>query len=278
MTFFTYDGSFEGLLTTLRAIWQMRAEVASIRPASGAQGGLFADTVYLDTDPAIAAEVWHNLGRWLNDEGRARLYYVFLSEEPDAELLIYRYVRQTIAAAGRDISEDFVDDTVRRVLELSRRLGREKHRMEAFIRFEQTADGLFYAAIAPDVNVLPLLEKHFTARYADQRWLIYDERRRYGLCYDGHQTTLLHDHELTRPTAGELSAPAAVEPAFQQLWQTYYASVNIAARRNPRLHRRHLPLRYWKYLTEKQPRVAAPEPTKTPARERGTGDTFRQAA
>ncbi|MGI8636239.1 MAG: DUF4130 domain-containing protein [Segetibacter sp.] len=27
-------------------------------------------------------------------------------------------------------------------------------------------------------NVLPLIEKHFTTRYADQRWLIYHSTRK----------------------------------------------------------------------------------------------------
>ena len=40
------------------------------------------------------------------------------------------------------------------------------------------------AIVQPDFNVLPLIEKHFRERYADQRWLIYDVRRKYGLYYD----------------------------------------------------------------------------------------------
>ena len=42
------------------------------------------------------------------------------------------------------------------------------------------------------------------------------------------------------------------EDGFQRLWGTYFDSVNIEARANPRLHRQHVPPRYWRHLTEKR--------------------------
>jgi probable DNA metabolism protein len=43
------------------------------------------------------------------------------------------------------------------------------------------------------------------------------------------------------------------EDLYQLLWQVYYKNVNIPARRNIKLHRQHVPVRYWKYLIEKKP-------------------------
>ncbi len=42
------------------------------------------------------------------------------------------------------------------------------------------------------------------------------------------------------------------EKLFQQLWRTYFKSVAIQERLNPRKQRNDMPVRYWKYLTEKQ--------------------------
>ena len=260
---YTYDGTFEGLLTALRRIWQHGAEALSIRPAAGAQAGLFAATVEVPTDELTARAVWQNLRRWLPDNVRERLYYVFLAEAPDSELLIYRYLRTAIAQDGADISEQWIDDTVRRVAALSRAVGREKHRMEAFVRFEQTRAGLYHATIAPLANVLPLIAGHFARRYADQAWLIYDERRRYGICNDGRRVQVVRPE--TAPAAGATAllptAWSEPEPAYQHLWQTYYRAATIAARRSPERHRRHLPKRYWRYLTEKRPTLPAPATT-----------------
>ena len=137
----------------------------------------------------------------------------------------------------------------------SRKVDREKHRMEAFVRFQLTKDGLYYSIIQPDYNVLPLISKHFEDRYADQQWLIYDARRKYGIYYnlkevaavqisfdialnDKQQLATIHDEK---------------EELYQQLWQQYFSSVNIAARKNMKLHIQHMPKRYWRYLVEKIP-------------------------
>jgi hypothetical protein len=38
------------------------------------------------------------------------------------------------------------------------------------------------------IDILPLLAEHFQDRYADQRWIIYDLTRKYGLYYDLEKT------------------------------------------------------------------------------------------
>jgi hypothetical protein len=46
------------------------------------------------------------------------------------------------------------------------------------------------------------------------------------------------------------------------LWQAYFDHVNIPERKNLKLHYRQMPRRYWKYLSEKQPRERRFEPIK----------------
>jgi hypothetical protein len=41
------------------------------------------------------------------------------------------------------------------------------------------------------------------------------------------------------------------DEACRRLWKTKFAAVNIAEHRNPKLHLRLLPRRYWQYLAEK---------------------------
>ena len=252
---YAYDGSFEGLLTVLFTIYDRRAAPNSIQPLGAVQAGLFAQPVQIDTDEATAARVWDGLLRHMDPEARTRLYHGFLSEQPDRELLIFRYADLAMRSA-RDIADNYADDNVRRLARLSQQMFREKHRMEAFVRFEKTADELFHATIEPDFDVLPLIAPHFTKRYADQRWLIFDRRRGYGLYYDLTRTDLVQFEGDTAPRRTDVSATVLDErePLFRLLWQTYFDHANIPERRNLKLHRRHMPLRYWRYLSEKQPR------------------------
>ncbi|WP_375416475.1 TIGR03915 family putative DNA repair protein [uncultured Hymenobacter sp.] len=269
---YTYDGTFEGLLTVLFAIYERKAAPNSIQPEGQAQGGLFAAPVFIETHEATASRVWEGLLKYLDKDARTRLFHVFLSEAEDRELLIFRYADLALRTA-QDISENYADDNVRRVQRLAQQMYREKHRMEAFVRFEKTSDDLFHATIDPDFDVLPLIAEHFTKRYADQRWLIFDKRRRYGLYYDLTRTDVVQFEAVGAARLKSTTVSATVlderEPLFKLLWQSYFDHVNIPERRNLKLHRRHMPLRYWKYLSEKQPREMRFEPIKNKAQIEG---------
>ena len=142
--------------------------------------------------------------------------------------------------------------------QIAKSVSREKHRMEAFVRFKKTAEDIFFAVIDPDFNVLPLISPHFKGRYADQRWLIYDEKRRYGLFYDLNSVQDVHlssEHNKSMIEQAQLTDTSitldAQEALYDQLWKDYFKSTNIVERRNIKLHLQHVPKRYWKYLTEK---------------------------
>lgn len=126
--------------------------------------------------------------------------------------------------------------------------------MKAFVRFSKCANGLFFAMIEPDFNVLPLIATFFKNRYADQAWLIYDIRRHYGILYD--QTTM-QEVELTHALAEAQSTETLSlslderDELFKCLWKLYFKFTTIDARRNLKLHVQHVPKRYWKYLVEK---------------------------
>ena len=129
---------------------------------------------------------------------------------------------------------------------------REKHRMEAFIRFQKTADGLFYCGIDPDFNVIPLLANHFKNRYTDQQWIIYDIKRHYGIFYNLHTVEEIQmDIDINLLKKSNQHMLDEQEALYADLWKNYFKSTNIVARKNTKLHTQHVPKRYWKYLTEK---------------------------
>jgi probable DNA metabolism protein len=253
---FLYDGSFEGLLTVIFEAYERRIWPRSIQEIAHRQDEFFADTLLVATDRAKANRVWRGLGKKLSEGARTGLYHAFLSERPGIELLVAEYARLAFSLE-ENVEEYFTENCVLEINQIRQRVWREKHRMEAFVRFRKTADGTYFSLIDPDFNVLPLITRHFEDRYADQPWVIYDSRRRYGIYYDLETT-----HEIT--FAGSMISgrsnrlPAEIldsqEKQYEELWQVFFDSVNIPERKNIKLHLRHLPKRYWKYLNEKQPR------------------------
>ena len=256
MFYYTYDGSFEGLLSVIFEVYACKAWPDKIEKQGQEQPGIFAENQLVITNEENAARVWQGLKKKLSESACSDLYKTYLWGQPGFEMLIFRYV-ELVFASSTNIEENFAADCVRQISQVSRQIFREKHRMEAFVRFQKTADNLFYATISPDFNVLPLLQEHFEKRYADQRWLIYDLKRNYGLYYDLEKATFICLEETGENVKnGKLPANilAEKEPLYQELWQTYFQHVNIPERNNRKLHLRHMPVRYWKYLTEKQPR------------------------
>ena len=134
-----------------------------------------------------------------------------------------------------------------------KKINRERHRMKAFIRFVKSYNNLYTAIVEPDFNVIPLVIDFFKNRFADQQWLIYDIRRNYGFYYDGRtvqEVSHIHGQDIQDPYCIEVDLDPK-EKEFQQLWKTYFKSTTIESRKNLKLHLRHVPKRYWKYLVEK---------------------------
>lgn len=167
-------------------------------------------------------------------------------------MLLYRYIRKAIGNNNFSAG-DYGDAEILRVAQTAKMVSREKHRMEAFVRFMLTKDDIYFAHIEPDFNVLPLILPHFESRYADQKWIIYDLKRKYGLYYDLHFTKYISLDLTGKLNSGTLdpNVYAGSEVEFQELWQRYFKSTNIISRKNLKLHIQHVPKRYWKYLSEK---------------------------
>ncbi|WP_020538664.1 TIGR03915 family putative DNA repair protein [Lewinella cohaerens] len=250
---FTYDGTFEGLLSVIFETYRLETTATAIVPAEEWQGSLFETPLLVATKEEWAERVKVGIKKKGGKKSLRLLEHCFLSEFPEVGKLIHDFVRK-LMASPINISDNFGDDTVLKLHQIKKKIGREVHRMHAFVRFQRTQDDIYYAIIEPDFNVLPLLPDHFEKRYPAQHWLIYDGRRRYGIYYDQQQTEFVSfadDHALQyRQLPANMMAEQEVE--YQVLWKSYFDSVNIKERKNPKLHLQHVPRRYWKYLSEKR--------------------------
>jgi probable DNA metabolism protein len=246
-----YDGTFEGLLTAVFEIYDRKLTLVNLQKAAEAGSALFEDVIQVLTDNVRANRVLEGLKAKLSASGLQRIYIAHMGEIKNEENNIIGYIRYAFDAI-QNIEEDYGNKYVQRISEIVKMMRREKHRMEAFIRFQKLQDGIYYAVIEPDFNVLPLLIRHFKSRYTDQKWLIYDSKRQYGIYYDLHDTEFITmEFSSVKSPANVITAFGEEEKTYQDLWKNYFKSVNIVSRKNTKLHVRHIPKRYWKYLTEK---------------------------
>ena len=252
------DGSFPGLLCAFADAHRFGTLPASVALAGAARtGGLFGPPRRVATDVELADRVERRL------EVRApglvsKLFRAVLSERPGIEVAALRLAAEVVGR-GPGAADDWTFEPARDVARWAQRVGRERHRMEAFVRFEKHTDGAserWLAHSRPEHHVLPLLHTHFVARYPALSWTILDVRRHLALVHTPAREGREAATRIVPATSlGELML-ADDETAYQRMWRAYFQAVDIPERRNLTLHLRHVPKRYWPYLTEKQDELA----------------------
>lgn len=251
MTILAYDGSFEGFLTCVFCSYEFKLNQVKIQKQDQATPNLYDHFEIIVTDLEKADRVWSKLTKTTTSKSLRLIYKAFLSELSESEDLMLSFIKKILHQ--KKIENDFSDRVVLRLAQISKMVDREKHRMDAFVRFRLTKDNIYFATISPDFNVLPLNAKHFKNRYADQRWIIYDLKRNYGLFYDLKSVSAIDlkidNHNYTNFNKTKYYTEEELQ--FEQLWKNYFRSTNIESRKNTKLHTQHIPKRYWKFLTEK---------------------------
>ena len=251
MTRLLYDGTFEGLLTAIFEIYERKLGRVNLEKGEWISSALFEDVLQVVTDEARATRVLKGLRQKLSANAVQRIYIAHLSGMENEEKNLVGFIRYAFDSPV-SIEENYGNRYVMRISEIVSKMRREKHRMEAFVRFQKLKDETYYAAITPDYNVLPLLIKHFKSRYADQKWIIYDTTRKYGLYYNLHDTEFISlEFSEVKNATNVITAFGEDEGIYQHLWKNYFNSANIVSRKNTKLHLRHIPKRYWKHLPEK---------------------------
>ena len=186
MIVFQYDKTFEGLLTALFHAYNRR--VFPDRLLQEAEPlPLFCEEVFqVVTESSLADRVWRGAGRLLPVHFLSGITACWLSEQPAVDELLFRYLRKAFDSKGKSVF-NLTDANVAEVSRLWKKVNNEATRVIQFVRFQKTADDIYFAATAPIYNVLPLTMGYFTDRFADQHWMVYDVKRQYGYYYDGQK-------------------------------------------------------------------------------------------
>ena len=253
MTILFYDKTFEGFLTAVFEVFEYKYTDVQIVHAATFQNSFFAEPIEIITNPEKSDRVLKRLEKQLGKSGIQEILYAFLSENPTREAVLFQTISYAVANPDKNILKDFSHSAVMQLAKLVKSVHRERHRMKAFIRFELLKDGIYFAEIFPDFDVLTLIITHFKNRYQDQKWLIYDSKRGYGVYYDLTSVEMISlEHPIAFGESQKKELLDEREINYQKLWIEYFDHTNIKERRNDKLHVQHVPKRYWKYLTEKK--------------------------
>ena len=250
--YFIFDGTFEGLLCCVFDAFDKK-----IMPFTISQHklpDLFADSLPIVTETQKANRVLNGLKKKISPSALNMLFVCWLSELKEVEMLLFNYICKAFLAK-KSIELNFADVDVLELSKIYKKVNSEAEKIRQFVRFQKASDGTYFASIEPKYNVLPLSMDFFEDRFADQQWIVYDLKRKYGLYYNLEKTEVVYfDNLPINKATGKLHDDllANDELDFQGSWRKYLQSITIKERKNLKLQRQHMPKRFWKYLTEKQ--------------------------
>ncbi len=240
---YEYDGSFEGLMCCVFESFLRHETPCDVYNAySGTAQATLYPVRSIETDPEKARRVMTAIPRKVSPAAEDAVRGAFLSDQPGIEAEIIRFVKLGFRYGAR-VMTLLTDDTVRTVTKASGRVGTESHLFKGFLRFSEYGRVLA-AIIEPKCRILPYLVDHFTSRYPEEAFLIYDKTHREALVYRPYEAVIVPLQELTLPTPGK------DEQQYRHMWKTFYDTIAVEGRTNPRCRMNHMPKWMWKHLTE----------------------------
>ena len=196
-------------------------------------GGLFAETLMA---PAASRFT-------IPQEFLSIATNVSLHRDHNRWALLYR-VLWRLTHGERNLLRIQVDDDVRELLLMANAVGRDMHKMTAFVRFRRvdSEDGeRFIAWYVPDHHIVEAMAPWFVERFGNMRWSILTP-----VC-SAHWDM----HEL-RFGPGVARSAAPDGDALEDLWRDYYAAIFNPARVNVKAMTAEMPVRHWATLPEAQ--------------------------
>lgn len=204
--------------------------------------------------------VWHS-----DPERFARLYVLLWALRRDRRLL-----------------EDRADPRVARLNRMAKEVGRDKHKMTAFVRFREIGSPdlprrQFAAWFEPTHFILEPTAPFFAKRFGDMDWSIFTP-----------DLTAHFDGQIR--LAPPVDRPDLPDDAAEDLWRTYFRNIFNPARLMVKAMQSEMPKKYWHNMPEaalipelvasartRAQGMAEAAPTRAPSRAAAIGERLRAA-
>lgn len=253
---YSYDGSFNGLMCCVFTGY-VSHEIPSDVVAGEPEQLSLNPIKHIETLPEQYERILKSIPIKMGENALDFIQKAFLTCHPHKDKLIleFMYLAYTYGSnAFNMLTSNVVSQLNKAVLHCSR----EAHLLRGFIRFSDSG-GALSAVIEPKNCVIPLIAGHFIDRYRNEDFLIYDKTHRMALIYADKNAQIINDVTFELPDATD------EETYYQNLWKTFYDSIGIKERFNPRCRMNLMPKRYWGNMVEVRDEVNKPQNSPRPS-------------
>ncbi len=137
-----------------------------------------------------------------------------------------------------------IDPQIAKAMSMRKSIGRDIHKMEAFVRFRKTPcasspeKDYFIAWFEPEHYIVPLVVSFFTRRFSNMHWSILTPDR----CLHWDTKKAWQSEGVTRPEG--------LHDELEELWKAYYKNIFNPARLKLKAMQSEMPKKYWVNLPE----------------------------
>lgn len=245
------ENSLEGISTAVYDGWRWpdRGISVEISPEEPEYPELFTDRVQIKSDGIKAEKVLRSVRRKLGERVYEAVCYAAVSSHPNRGTAVFYLLRRALGKGrcDRRVLEALTDPAVNLVSSLQVKVWHEIHRYYGFVRFRQLTGGILYASISPGNDILELLCPHFSDRFPNENWMIYDEHRQKVLVHKrGKECVVYGKVQLD----GEKREELAQGDEYEMLWKTFCHKTAILERGNQKLQKQFVPLKFRSNMLE----------------------------
>ena len=244
------ENSMEGIFTAVYDGWlegtgEHEVEIRTSKPDDLEFFCTYRD---IEADSVKAGKVMRTILMKLGVQIYEDLCYASVSLHPDRGTAIYRVLKKALGhgRCNPRIMEALADPDVSLVAKLRIKVWHEVHRYFGFVRFRDVG-GALLSQIKPENDILAILGPHFSDRFPNENWMIFDEGRGMALLHaKGGKCIIRRDIRFSGTPVEKLSE----KEEYEELWRTFCRSITIQERTNKELQRQLLPHKFRDNMTE----------------------------
>ena len=245
------EDSLESVFTAIYKVYENHHEREEVFLSLDDNPWLFSTVIAVETDAERYQKVIRTLKRRFGEKDFERLCLALASLDAEKAQAVFGTVAAGLkggCGAGH-LFDNLTETWVYKAFRLSQSAGREKDRYWEFVRFEELESGMLYSPIRPENNILFFLMPHFADRLSGENFVIHDVGRElFGVHPAGEEWFLVRGEAATYNGR----TPSLSEEKYQMLFKAFCQSIAIEERRNLKLQKGMLPLKFREYMTEFQ--------------------------
>lgn len=239
-----YEGTAEGFLSLVFEVYAHKlspTHILKTHPQS------LLEVHEVRSDQARARRVMEGMKRTFSPLHVREIQQVLLCDTLAFELPLLETIK--LGFKNPKHLDDLTLEPVHKVQKWAKAYSRALHCMKGFVRFEEVEEGVLYAKIQTDYNLIAPLGWHFVERLGAEKFILHDVKRGLAFVSEHKEVYAVAHVEAPKVSENELTC--------KRLWQTFFNHIAIQNRTNPKLQQAFVPLKYRTYMSEFEPSSAA---------------------